>query len=134
MALDGGGKGEHLAAGEFVAQQRVGAQNPRHDAGGGGAEAPRHGNVVALGDAQPLEGDAQLVIDRTGAAEHQIVGTCGNVRAVRGGDLDAVGFLEGENVVHGYGKSQRVKPRAHIGAGGGNSNFYHERTPFIVQY
>ena len=73
MALDGRRKINDRVAVERLAEQGVRAHDARHDAGRAGPEAARHRDVVALGDAQTLQRDTQLVIDDPGRAVDQLL-------------------------------------------------------------
>ena len=131
MALDGGGQRQHLALGQLVAQQRIGAQDARHDTGGTGTQAPGHGDIVALGDAKAPHGNAQLVVHHPRRAIDQVVGAGRHMGAVHRGNLDAAALLEGEYIVHRDRQAQRVKARAHVGARRRNRYLYHMRAPSL---
>ena len=66
VPLDGGCQRQHLAFGQLIAQQGVGAHDARHDAGRAGAEAARHRDIIALGDAQTFQRNAELIIHDPG--------------------------------------------------------------------
>ena len=129
MALDGRRQRQHLALGQLVAQQGVRAHDACHDAGRAGPEAARHRDVVALGDAQTLQRDAQLVIDDPGRAVDQVVAARRDVGPIDGRNLNAVRFLKRKDVVHRNGQTQRVKPGADVGAGGRDGYSYHIPCP-----
>ena len=129
MALDGRRQRQHLALGQLVAQQGVRAHDARHNACRAGPEAARHRDVVALGDAQPLQRDTQLVIDDPGRAVDQVVAARRDVGPIDGRNLNAVRFLKRKDVVHRNGQTQRVKPGADVGAGGRDGYSYHIPSP-----
>ena len=129
VALDGRRKVDDRVAVERFAEQGVRAHDARHDAGRAGPEAARHRDVVALGDAQTLQRDAQLVIDDPGRAVDQVVAARRDVGPIDGRNLNAVRFLKRKDIVHRDGQTQRVKPGADVGAGGRDGYSYHIPCP-----
>ena len=133
MPLDGGGQRQQLLGVEHIAQHPVGTQQARDDAGRRGAQAPRHGDGVGLGDLEGRDLLAHLLEQSLGRAVHQVALAAGNAGAVCGRDVQHFAFFKGHRVVQGDRQAQRIEAGADVRAGGRDRNLdLHCRCPFLM--
>ena len=114
-----------VSGGDGAAHQSVGPQQARHQAGGGAAQPPGHGNVAFLQDPQPPEGVAAPLVQAAGGGVNHVGFVGGDGGPVGGRDVAAVGFLHPHPVIQRQGQAQGVEPGPQVGAGGRHGNFQH---------
>ena len=105
-------------------------QQARDDAGRRGAQAPRHGDGVGLGDLEGRDLLAHLLEQSLGRAVHQVALAAGDAGAVCGRDVQHFAFFKGHRVVQGDRQAQRIEAGADVRAGGRDRNLdLHCRCP-----